>query len=161
MIGQLAAGYLFGSPSGFLYPYANVDLLYMKCGSFSETGTSALNLDVAAYNNSTLRTEAGVALQVQDTNYAETVCISPLVALGWVMECPLHRPYYKANFTGEPISFRARGWNHTWQLFSFAFGLNITYKMATLSGQYMGEISPEGRNEFFGQRCNIRLNFDW
>lgn len=161
MIGQLAMAYLLGSSSGFFYPYVNFDFLYMKSDAFHEEGTSPLNLDVRSHSSSTLRSEAGLALQVQDANYCETICISPLIALGWVMECPLRRPYYQANFAGEPISFKARGWNHTWQLFSFNFGLKLTYKRFALSGQYVGELSPEGRDEFFGQRCNIRLDLNW
>ena len=161
MIGQLATAYLLGSPAGFIYPYANLDILNFKTEGFQETGADPLNLDVKGQNITTLRSEAGVAFQVQDTNYQRTMCISPIVSLGWVMECPLNRPLYRANFAGEPISFKAKGWDHTWQLFSFSFGLNLTYKGITLSGQYAGESSPDGCDKFFGQRCNIRLDLNW
>ncbi|MBF8263536.1 MAG: Autotransporter protein [Parachlamydiales bacterium] len=161
MIGQLATAYLFGSPAGFVYPYANVDILHFKAGKFQETGADPLNLDVRGHNATTLRSEAGIALQVQDTNYQRTMCIAPFLSLGWAMECPLIRSPYTANFSGGPISFKAHGWNHTWQLFSFAFGLNLTYKMLSISGQYMGESSPNGCDEYFGQRCNIRIDLNW
>lgn len=161
LIGQIATAYLFGSPAGFVYPYANADLIYSKADAFEETGNSSFNSEISSHLTTTLRTEAGFAVQFQNTNYDETMCVTPSFGLGWVMELPLHRPYYKSHFVSDSIYYKTAGWDHTWQLFSFAFGLNLTYKCVTLAGQYWGEIDPEGRDQFFGQRGNIRLEFSW
>ena len=100
-------------------------------------------------------------VQVQNTNYDETMCISPSFGLGWIMELPLHRPAYQSHFVGDSTPFESIGWDHTWQLFSFAFGLSLSYKCLTIAGQYQGEIDPDGRETFFGQRCNLKLELNW
>lgn len=158
---QVTAAYYFGAPACLFYPYGTIDYLYLHNQSFSESGAGALNLDVGSYTSSTLRTAAGFALQVIDKNYDETLCISPLIALGWVMEWPLHRDNYTANFTGDNLSYTVRGWNETWQLLNIRFGLGITYQCFQLDGEYTAEISPDGGDPFCNQRGNFRLSYSF
>lgn len=160
--GQVTTAYFFGIPACLFYPYASCDLFYNNTSSFTESGgDDAVNLSIASRSILSLRSEAGIALNIQDANFLETVCISPTFALGWAMECPLYRPSYESTFYNEPISFETNGWNQTWQLFTFDFGLKISLWDYTISGEYHGELSPEGRSEFWGQRCNIGFSFSW
>ena len=156
--GQLTTAYFFGTPASLLYPYATVDYLYLKNGSFKEREAASLDLNVESYTSSTLRAEAGGAWRFVDRNRDETICISPLISIGYVLEMPLHRDHYRARFSGEPLSFRTRGWDMAWQLLNLRFGLGITYRCFTLDSQYSADISPEGDSPFFNQRANFRLS---
>ncbi|MBI5272731.1 MAG: autotransporter domain-containing protein [Chlamydiia bacterium] len=158
---QIASAYFFGIPSCLFYPYLNIDFFHLGASGFTETGAETLALHVSPHAGGTLRTEAGIALQIQNTNDDETICISPKFILGWSMECPLYRPLYKAHFIAETSSFRAQGWNHTWQMFVCDLGLKLTYRACSLSGSYLSEIVPDGQDSFWGQRCNIVLDFTW
>ncbi len=161
MIAQLSTAYFFGTPTALAYPYANVDYLYLNAGSLTEKDAGSLNLHVQSNLAQTIRTEVGVALQVQDTNYYETMCISPMVALGWAMECPLSRQDYVCTFEGEDISFDIRGWDHVWQIFSIDFGLSLAYKCGLVSVRYNAETSAQQHSPFFAQRCNVHLEWKW
>ncbi|MES2274004.1 MAG: autotransporter domain-containing protein [Chlamydiota bacterium] len=161
LVGGLTTAYFFGSPVCLVYPYANVDLLYLKADSFNEQGASGLDLNVHSYRSTTLRSEAGLALQVQDTNADETMCISPLFAFGWVMLYPIHRDSYTSTFAGEPIPFRVKGWDRTWQLLSLNFGLTINYRSFGLSLEYNVQVSTDSDTAFYDQRGGIRLDWKW
>ncbi len=159
--GQITSAYFFGTPSCLLYPYATVDYLYLKNGSVSENGAVSLDLKVEDYTSSTLRAEAGGAFKFVDRNRDETICISPFIAAGYVLELPLHREHFRASFSGMPISFTTQGWDMAWQLFNLKFGLSIAYHCFSLDSQYIAEISPEGDSPFFNQRANFRFNFSF
>lgn len=158
---QCTAAYYFGTPACLFYPYGTVDYLYLKNASFSESGADSLNLDVDNYASSTLRSEAGLALQIIDKNYRETICISPFFSFGWVMEWPLHRDDLTSTFQGQTISFSVKGWDETWQLLNLHFGLGITYRCFTLDSQYIADISPDGGSPLFNQRANFRLSYNF
>ena len=160
-MGQLAFAYFFGKPSALVYPYANVDYLYLRTDTIQEKYADSLNLTIKPNVGQTLRTEAGLGFQVQDTNYRNTMCISPMVALGWVMECPIGRQKYKTNFQDEPLPFEIKGWNHAWQLFSLDFAVSFAYKAFLASVRYNAETSAQRRSRFFGQRCNVHLGYRW
>jgi autotransporter-associated beta strand protein len=161
LMSQFSFAYFFGTPVCLLYPYANFDVFYLQSSEIHETNADALDLNVAFHRAATVRGEAGMKLQIKDSNYNETICFSPSFGIGWAMECPIYRPVYTAKFAGEPISFEAHGWNQTWQLFSLSFGLKVTVKSVTLSGEYISEITPEGRDQFWGQRANFGLELIW
>jgi autotransporter-associated beta strand protein len=161
IMGQLATALFFGPSMCFAFPYLNVDLLYLKEGRAKEEGAPGLNLHVNPHTAMTLRTEAGFAVQVQDVNKYNTMCISPLFGLGWAMECPLKRPRYQASFEGDDMLFQVTGWDRTWQLFTLQFGLSITYRCFSLQSSYMAEMAPIDRTPFFDQRGEIRLNLNW
>lgn len=158
---QLTSAYFFGTPVCLLYPYATVDYLYLKNESFKERGAISLDLDVESYASSTLRVEAGGAWQFIDRNYDETICISPLISAGYVLELPLHRDHYRAAFTGESLVFSTRGWNMAWQLLNIRFGLRITYRCFTLDSEYSADMSTDGDSPFFNQRANFRCNLSF
>lgn len=161
MAGQLTAAYFFGTPSCLLYPYATVDYLYLQNASFSESGANSLDLNVDQYTSSTLRAEAGGAWRFIDRNRDDTICISPLISMGYVLELPLHRNRYQSTFFGQNIPFKTQGWDMAWQLLNLRFGLAITYRCFTLDSQYIADVSPDGDSPFFNQRANFRftLNF--
>ena len=161
IMGQLATAIFFGPSMCFAFPYLNVDLLYLKEGRAKEHGAPGLNLRVNPHTGMTLRTEAGFAVQVQDVNKYNTMCISPLFGLGWAMECPLTRPRYQASFEGDDILFRTTGWDHTWQLFTLKFGLSLTYRCFSLQGSYTAEMAPTDRTPFFDERGEIRIDLNW
>ena len=160
-IGQLAMAAFFGPGAFFAFPYINVDYFFLKEGKVSEHGAPGLNLEVREHSGSTLRTEAGFAVQVQDTNQNHTMCIAPLFGLGWAMEMPLHRTPYNSTFEGEPIPFNVNGWDYTWQLFTLRFGFTITYKCVSIYGGYTAEMSPLESTPFFDQRGDLRLELSW
>ena len=159
--GQVSTAYLFGSPYCFLYPYANGDFFFFRGGGISETGADALNLNINSHVSSTVRCEAGLGLQVQDANWAETVCVSPMFELGWAIELPINRPAYHSRFAGEPFGFEAKGWDHTFQMFTVDAGLKITIYSFTLSGEYRTEMALDGRDNFWDQRGNLTLGYAW
>ena len=161
IMGQLSTAVFFGPAMCFAFPYVNVDVFYLKEDKVKEHGAPGLNLHVNPHTSTTLRTEAGFAVQVQDINKYNTMCISPLFGLGWAMECPLSRPQYQATFEGDDIPFRTTGWDHTWQLFTLKFGLSITYRCFSLSGSYTAEMAPVDRTPFFDERGEVRLNLSW
>lgn len=160
-IGQLALAAFFGPGACFAFPYLNVDYFYLKEHAVHESGAPGLNLSVREHSQSTLRTEAGFAVQVQDTNKNNTMCVAPLFGLGWAMELPLRRPPYKSNFEGQTIPFDIQGWDYTWQLFTLRFGFTITYKCVSIYGGYLAEMSPLETTPFFDQRGDIRLEISW
>jgi autotransporter-associated beta strand protein len=159
--GQFTAAYYFGTPACLFYPYGTVDYLRLDNESYSESGANSLDLNVEGYRSTTLRSEAGIALQVIDKNYAETICISPLVSMGWVAEWPLQRDDYTAAFVNGPIPFTVKGWDQTWQLLNLRFGLGLTYRCLTLDTQYILDISPDGDSPLLNQRANFRFNFNF
>lgn len=161
MIAQLATAYFFGTPTALAYPYANIDYMYLRSDSISEREAGGLNLHVQPNTAQTLRTEVGAALQVNDTNYRETICISPMIALGWVMECPIGRQEYVSTYEGMEIPFKVKGWNHAWQIFSLDFALSISYKCFLASVRYNAETSAQQHSPYFAQRCNVHLELKW
>ncbi|MDP1609037.1 MAG: autotransporter domain-containing protein [Chlamydiales bacterium] len=161
MMGQLASAIFFGPSACFAFPYFNLDYFYLREGKAQESGAPGLNLSVSRHSSSTLRSEVGFAVQVQDINRANTMCVSPLFGLGWAMEMPLHRPKYKATFEDQPIPFYVQGWDYTWQLFTLRFGFTITYRCLSLAGSYIAEMSPLKQTPFFDQRGDLRLEWSW
>lgn len=159
LMAQISGGLVFGPSSCFLFPYFNVDYFYLRQSSFSENGAYGLDLSVQAFGDQTLRTELGMGLQVQDTNYRETMCISPKMLLGWALEAPLSRPLITSAFQGETIDFNVYGWDHTWELFFLTLGMNMSYKCFTLGGDYTCEFSSDGK--YLAQKANIGLKFNW
>lgn len=156
---QVASAYYFGIPICLFYPYVTVDYLLLNNGAFSESGANSLDLHVDSYHSSTLRSEAGIGVQVIDKNYNETVCITPSFAIGWVMELPLHRSSYTATFAGQTIPFTVEGWEKTWQLFNLRFGLGLTLWCFNLDSQYQLEVSGDHDRAYFAQRANFRLSY--
>ncbi len=161
IMAQLAIAYLFGSPHAFFYPYANLDFLYLHTHKFQERGANGLNLTVQARTDSTLRTEIGLALQVQDTNAAETMCISPQISIGWVNLYPIERELYKATFEGATIPFTTQGWNITWNLLHVDFALSFAYRCYSLGLEYNVELSPDSETLLFNQHGNICFDWKW
>ncbi len=161
LMGQLSTALFFGPSFCFAFPYLNIDYFYLKEKEARESGAPGLNLTVNEHSNSTLRSEVGFAVQVQDTNRSQTMCFSPLFGLGWAMEMPLNRPKYVATFEDQPIPFRTQGWDYTWQLFTLRFGINITYRCFSLSSSYVAEMSPLEHTPFFEQRGDIRFEWSW
>lgn len=161
LVGQLSTAVMFGPGKCCVFPYVNVDILYLGLREFHERNVPGLQLDVRSSSSTTLRTEAGIALKVEDTNYNETMCISPQVAIGWAMECPLHRKRLKSNFVGQSIPFTVEGWDRTWQLFTADFGLTFSYTCYSLSGEYHVELCPDDGTKLFDQRGNFHFDFRW
>ncbi len=161
LMGQLSTAIFFGPSFCFAFPYLNIDYFYLKEKEARESGAPGLNLRVNEHSSTTLRSEVGFAVQVQDTNRNHTMCFSPLFGLGWAMEMPLSRPAYVATFENQPIPFRTQGWDYTWQLFTLRFGLDITYRCFSLSSSYLAEMSPLEHTPFFEQRGDIRLEWSW
>jgi hypothetical protein len=159
--GQVSAAYLFGSPYCFLYPYANGDFFYFRGKKIAEKGADGLNLKINTHRSSTVRCEAGLGLQVQDANWAETICVSPMFELGWAIELPINRPAYHSRFDGMPFGFEAKGWDHTFQMFTVDAGLKITLYGFTLAGEYRTEMALDGRDNFWDQRGNLTLGYGW
>jgi fibronectin-binding autotransporter adhesin len=159
LVGQVCTGLFFGPSACCFWPYFNVEYLYLGQNSFSENGADGLDLDVQSINEQTVRTELGFGLKVQDTNYRQTMCISPHVALGWIVEHPVVRNKIITNFQGESIPFNVIGWDYTWELFNFILGLDFSYKCFTVGGQYDGEFSSDGK--FWAQRGNVKLSYKW
>ncbi len=161
VMGQISTAYLFGSPQAFFYPYANLDYLYLHTHKISENSADGLDLTIQPRTDMTLRTEMGLGLQVQDTNAAETMCISPLVSIGWVNMAPLQRPKLKSTFAGASIPFEVKGWDQTWNLFNANFGLSITYRCYSMDLQYNGEMSADKKTLLYNQRGGIRFDWKW
>ncbi len=161
LMGQLTTALFFGPSFCFAFPYLNIDYFYLKEKQANESGAPGLNLQVYDHSGSTLRSEAGFAVQVQDVNRANTICLSPLFGLGWAMEMPINRSPYRSNFEDQPISFESYGWDYTWQLFTLRFGLSLTYNCLSISGGYVAEMSPLEHTPFFDQRGDIRLELSW
>lgn len=161
LMGQFSTAYLCGSPVALFYPFLNVDFFYMKNQAFHEHGADGIDLRVHSNVNTGARVEEGIALQIQDTNPAETACISPFLSLSWVSLIPLHREMYSAEFAGEPLSFRASGWRHTWQLLAGQFGLRGDYKGFSLGADYRFELSTGDKRTFFNQRGDLRMDLRW
>jgi autotransporter-associated beta strand protein len=155
---QLSTALYYGPPACYLYPFFNLDYLYLREPSFSETEGGGLNLDVREHLSQTLRSELGVGFRIQDTNHAETMCISPMIALSWVAEYPISREAYVATFSGKTIPFTTHGWDHTWNLFAADFGLTLTYRNASLTGSYRIETSPEDHTPLYDQQGSVRLD---
>ena len=161
---QFQGAYFFGVPACLFYPYGVFDLFYAADSSFSSTASFANQTEKVVFHidsrsTVSVRGEAGVALQIQDLNFTETACVSPTFALGWSMECPILRPPYHWTIQGLPYSFQSQGWNQTWQLFTFQFGLSIRYRMVTIAGNYYSELSPEGRHDvFWAEWGSVRLS---
>jgi fibronectin-binding autotransporter adhesin len=158
LIGQFSCGVFFGPSACVMFPFINIDYLYLDQWSFKEKGAPGLNLDVDSFNSQTIRTELGMGLQIKDSNYDESMCISPRLAIGYSTEIPVRREDITSKFAGEDISFDVEGWDYTWQLFTFSFGLNMSYKCVTLGGEYVGEF--DGNNRYWGQRANLNLTWN-
>lgn len=156
IMARLSAAHFFGSSLIALYPYVNLDLLYLKQDGFTEHHAPGFDLDVRENERSTLRTELGVTIQSQDRNNNGNFCFSPLISGAWVMEYPLQRDIYTANFAHQSIPFQVKGWDHTWQIFLMRFGIDITYKCFSLSSSYSVEMSS---GDFLGQKGDVR--FEW
>lgn len=161
LAGQLTTAYFFGIPSFHIYPYATVDYLYLKNSSFTESGALSLDLKVQNYTSSTLRAESGLGLRFTDRNRDDTICVTPLFSMGYVLELPLHRQDYRASFVGMPISFRTEGWDMAWQVLNLRFGLALTYRSFTLDSQYIADISPEGNTPYVNQRANFKFSLQF
>jgi autotransporter-associated beta strand protein len=160
-MGQIKTAYLFGSPYAFLYPYANVDFLYLHTHEFQERGAGALNLTVQNRTDSTLRSEMGIGFQVQDVNMDETICLSPQISIGWVNMCPIQREGYRAVFQGESISFITRGWDMSWNLLNVDFGLTLAFCSFSLGLDYNVELSPDQDTTLFNQNGTLLLEWKW
>lgn len=161
IMAELRTAYLFGAPTAYFYPYANLGVLYLGTPSFQEHGAGALNLSVSGRNDATLRTEMGLALQVQDTNYDETICISPLFGIGWVNLCPIARPGYHSHFENTHISFETHGWDKTWNLLALDFGLKLDIYCFALALKYNLDISADSHTLLYNQHGDIRFDWKW
>lgn len=161
LMGQLSSAFMFGPDKCVFFPYINADFFYTDIGSFREKKAPGLNLHVRSTSSATFRGETGLGIQVQDTNYTETVCIAPQVLLGWAVETPIYRQRYRATFENQTIPFHAHGWDTTWQLFTVDFGLSVTFDCYAFSGAYHLELQPDDHSSLFNQRCNFRFNFTW
>ncbi len=159
--GRLTSAYFFGRPSCLLYPYATVDYLYLKNDSFQESGAFSLNLQVDPYQSHTLRAEAGGALRFIDRNRDNSICISPFLGLGYVLELPLERDLYRARFAGQSILFETEGWQKGWQLLSLQFALTINYHRITCDASYRMEVDPQGNTPLVNQRATFAFRFDF
>ena len=159
LVGQLSCGLFFGPSACCFWPYINIDYFLLDHSSFKESGAPGLNLNIQGFSAQTIRTELGIGLQVQDTNYNETMCVSPRFSLGWTMEQPIKRDKITSTFQDETLSFNVEGWDQIWQLFSFTLGLNLSYKCFTLGGEYVGEL--DNNNRFWGQKANVNLVWNW
>lgn len=161
IVAQLSTAYFFGAPTAYFYPYANFDFLYLHTQNFKEHGAPNLNLNVGNHTASTFRTEMGLALQVIDSNYDETISISPLFSFGWVNMFPIERENYHSTFIGESIPFTTYGWNQTWNLFSLDFGLGIYYHNFSLGLKYNVEMSADKETLLYNHFGDVRLDWKW
>lgn len=159
--GQLTSAYFFGNRSFQLFPYGTVDFLYLKNSSFAERGAESLSLEVQGYRSSTLRAESGLGMRFVDYNIDETICLTPLFSMGYVLELPLHRDHFRARFAGMPIGFRTEGWEMAWQLMNLRCGLTLSYSGFSLESQYIVDFSTEGNKPYMNQRANFRLGFQF
>ncbi len=159
--GQFTAAYFFGKPTCLLYPYATVDYFCLKNRPVSESGASSLNLRIEEQDNQTMRVEAGGALRFIDRNRDNTVCISPFLGFGYVLELPLIRNPYQAHFSSQPVSFATKGWDMAWQLLNLRFALGLTYYGLTLDSTYRIEVSPEGGTPLVNQWASFRASFNF
>lgn len=160
-MGKLSAAYFFGAPTCHLFPYGDLDLFYLRSHAFQEKEAGAWNADVQANGQWTFRSGAGIGFEVIDKNYDETICISPLIALGWAMQWPLERPSYAYTLEGGGSALQAKGWDKTWQLFVVRFGINFFLYSFTLSGGYTGEFDVSGGSPYKNQYCDVRLSWSW
>lgn len=161
IMAQVAMAYLFGAPTAYFYPYANIDFLYLHTHKFGEHGAEGLDLTVRKRTDSTLRTEMGIALQVQDTNAAQTMCISPKFAIGWVNMSPIERERYKSTFKGAVIPFQTYGWNESWNLLHADVGLSISYYCCFFGAAYSVDVSPDSNTPLFNQYGQVELHWKW
>jgi uncharacterized protein with beta-barrel porin domain len=161
LLSQLSTAYFLGPDMCCLLPYFNLDFFYLNQNSFTEKNAPGLNLQVNNNAGATMRSELGLGLQVIDRNRNETMCISPQVAMGWTCICPLFRDTYTSTFLGQSIPFNVVGWDHTWQLLTLRFGLTLSYKCYSLSGEYLFELAPQDGTPLFDQKGNLRLDFSW
>jgi len=161
VVGQIRSAYLFGSPQAFFYPYLNVDYLYLATEQVRERGAGSLNLKVLNRGDGTLRTEVGLALQVQDVNREETMCISPGISFGFVNMTPIQSPDYTAFFQNTTIPFKTEGWDKTWNLLHVDFGLSFAYKCFSLGLQYNIELSPDSETLYYNQHGNLSIETKW
>ncbi len=161
LVGQVSTAVMFGPSKCCIFPYLNADVFYSDARSVREQDAPGLNLVVDPISALTLRTETGLGLQVQDTNYLETMCISPKVLLGWAMEAPLYREKYISRFQGQTIPFKVHGWKETWQIFMVDFGLTVTYYCYNFSGAYHVELQPDSHTTLFNQRGSFQFGFTW
>lgn len=161
IMAQFSTAYLFGSPQAFFYPYATFDYLYLHTKKFREQGAEGLNLNVFPRTDGTLRTEMGLGLQVQDSNAAETVCISPLVSIGWVNMSPIERPKLETTFAGASIRYKVLGWDQSWNFLNLNFGLSIAYRCFSVMLDYNVEFSPDKNTTFYNQNGHLRLDWKW
>jgi fibronectin-binding autotransporter adhesin len=158
---QLASAYLFGSPQAFFYPYGNVDFFSLKTEQVDEQQAGGFDLTVKTRTDTTLRTELGLGLKVQDINAAGTICISPSVSVGWAGVFPIERPSFTSTFAGANIPFSVKGWNKTWNLLNIDFGLSVTYHCFSFGVEYDVEFSPDSGTTLFNQHGNISLDWKW
>jgi len=110
LIGQLSSALHFGPQWLTISPYTNLDCFYMHQNKFKEHGADSLDLSVEQHTSSTFRSEIGLRLKLIKQN--GLLCISPIASLSWIYETPIHRPAFVANFVGEPIPFKAWGWDN-------------------------------------------------
>lgn len=158
---QLQMAYFFGvMDAGLFYPYANLDLLYLKTQSFTENGAGGLDLQVRSRQDLTLRSELGLAVQIIDTNWDESISIIPLFSLGWVHMHPIKRDPFTANFVGTTIPFKTYGWDNKWNLISLDFGLSFVYRYFSLGLEYHIDVEPSDK-ELFDQNGTMRLDWKW
>ncbi|HSX10717.1 MAG TPA: autotransporter outer membrane beta-barrel domain-containing protein, partial [Chlamydiales bacterium] len=161
IVAQLATAYYFGAPTAYFYPYANFDYLYCHTPGFTEHGADSLDLDVGSNHASTFRTEMGLALQLIDLNYDETMGITPLFSIGWVNMCPIERQNYHSFFVGAPIPFTTFGWDETWNLFSLDFGLGFFYQAFSIDVEYNCEMSADKETLLYNHYGNICFEWEW
>ena len=161
LMAQIRTAYLFGAPHAYFYPYANVDYLYLHTHQINEKGAGGLDLTVRKRTDGTIRSEMGLGFQIRDMNAAETVCISPMVSLGWVLMSPIQRRLIQSTFEGGEIPFLVKGWKRTWNLLNVHFGLSLAYKCYSLDIEYNAEISPEHQTILFNQLGSLRLDCKW
>lgn len=159
VMAQIATGIFFGPEKCCFWPYFNADYMYLNQEAYNEDNAPGLNLRIESNYQQTVRTELGIGFQVIDKNYNETMCVSPKLNIAWVVEHPITRQRYSTAFEGEPVQFGVYGWDKTWSLFAFTFGLDFSYKCFTLGGEYAGEFS--GSNHLWDQRANVRLSLNW
>ena len=158
---HLGLAYYLGMQSFHLYPYLDLDYLYLNHSAFKETGADSLSLSVESYKSSTLRSQTGISMRFSDRNRDNTMCISPLLSLGYTFEAPLYRSSFKSRFAGQTISFQTYGWNECRHLLNVQFGLGVTYKCFALDSFYVGDISLEGSSVYSNQRGDFHFRFQF
>jgi fibronectin-binding autotransporter adhesin len=161
LVAQLKTAYLFGSSKMRIYPYANFDFLYLNYDALTEEGAEGVDLHIQSRTASTFRTEAGATFQAQFKVREKTVCLSPLVSLGWVNMCPIQRDAFTANFVGSATSFSIEGWDRMWNLLSLNTGLSTSYKCFDFSLDYHLEMSASLHPILLEQQGNATLSWRW